>query len=81
MFECPHLKFRVSGRSKQTNKPTSMYTHAQCNLASVGLTQAHPDNYFCNTLALIRMNQKLFSTVFEEIRMMLGQNQDGVPCY
>ena len=26
------------------------------------------------------MHQKLFSAVFEEIRMVLGQTQDGVEC-
>ena len=42
IFECAHLKFTVSGRSKQTNKHT--HTSAQCSHASVGLTQARPNN-------------------------------------
>ena len=43
---CAHLKFTVSGRSKPTNKHTSIDTHKlpQCSHASVGLTQACPNN-------------------------------------
>ena len=36
IFEFAHLKFTVSGRSKQTSIDT--HTHAQCSHASVGLT-------------------------------------------
>ena len=41
IFKCGHLKFMISGRSKQTNKHT--HTRAQCSHTSVGLTQAHPN--------------------------------------
>ena len=39
IFEHAHLKFTVSGRSKQASKQASKhtYTHAQCSHASVGL--------------------------------------------
>ena len=39
IFECAHLKFTVSGRSKQTSVDTHM--RVQWSHASVGLTQAH----------------------------------------
>ena len=47
IFECAQLKFTVSGRSKQTNKPTNKHTHmrAQCSHASVGLAQARPNKW------------------------------------
>ena len=35
-----HLKFTVSGQSKQPNKPTNINTRVQCNHASVGLSSA-----------------------------------------
>ena len=41
IFECAHLKFTESGRSKQTYK--HRYTHPQCSHASVGLAQAPPN--------------------------------------
>ena len=34
IFECAHLKFTVSGRSKQTNKPTSIHTRV-CNVVTL----------------------------------------------
>ena len=39
MFECAHLKFTVSGRSKAKHT----HTRAQCSHASVGLAQARPN--------------------------------------
>ena len=41
-----HLKFLVSGQSKQASKQASIDTHtrAQCSHASVGLAQARPNN-------------------------------------
>ena len=57
IFKRTHLKFTVSGRSKQTNKRTSIDTHTllQCSYASVGLTQARPNKhdkwYVCHWLA------------------------------
>ena len=57
IFECTHLKFTVSVRSKQTNKPTSIDTHmrAQCSHASAcrarsGSPQLHVEtliSYLC----------------------------------
>ena len=41
IFEWAHLKFTVSGRSKQTS--TDTHTRAQCSHASVGLAQARPN--------------------------------------
>ena len=41
IFECPHLKFSVSGWSKQTN--IDIHMRAQCSHTSVGLTQARPN--------------------------------------
>ena len=43
-FKRGHLKFSVYGR-KQTDKHTYIHTHAhaQCNHASVGLSQARPN--------------------------------------
>ena len=45
-FKCAQFKFTVYGR-KQANKQISIHTHtrAQCSPASVGLTQARPNNY------------------------------------
>ena len=45
IFECAHLKFMVSGRSKQASKQASIDTHmrAQCSHASVGLAQVRPN--------------------------------------
>ena len=40
IFECAHLKFTVSGWSKQASIDT--HTCAQCSDASVGLAQARP---------------------------------------
>ena len=48
--EYAHLKFTVSGRSKQANKHT--HTRAQCSHASVGLTQACP-NQTCNLIGYV----------------------------
>ena len=42
IFECTHLKFTVSGRSKQASKHT--HTRAQCSHASVGLAQPRSNN-------------------------------------
>ena len=44
IFECAHLKFTVSGRSKQASKHT--HARAQCSHASVGLAQACPNDAF-----------------------------------
>ena len=44
VFECTHLKFMVSGWSKQTNRHT--HTCAQCSHTSMGLAQAR-SNYWC----------------------------------
>ena len=46
IFEYAHLKFAVSGRSKQASKQASIdiHTRAQCSHASVGLAQARPNN-------------------------------------
>ena len=54
IFECAHLKFTVSGRSKQASKQASKHTHtcAQCSHASVGLAQARP-NQVPNTVPLV----------------------------
>ena len=41
IFENTHLKFTVSGQSKQASIDTHM--HAQCSHASVGLAQARPN--------------------------------------
>ena len=41
IFECTHLKFTVSGQSKQTSIDT--HTRVQCSHASVGLAQARPN--------------------------------------
>ena len=41
IFECAHLKFTVSGQSKQA----SIHTRAQCSHASVGLAQSRPNNF------------------------------------
>ena len=43
IFECAHLKFTVSGRAKQASIDT--HTRAQCSHASMGLTQARPNNH------------------------------------
>ena len=43
IFECAHLKFMISGQSKQASKST--HTHVQCGDASVGFTQACPNYY------------------------------------
>ena len=40
IFECAHLNFTISGRSKDSSKHT--HAHVQCSHASVGLTQARP---------------------------------------
>ena len=44
IFECAHLKFPVSGRSKQAyiHMRIDTHTRAQCSHASVGLAQARP---------------------------------------
>ena len=46
IFECAHLKFTVSGRSKQATKQANKHTHTcvQCGHTSVGLTQAQQQN-------------------------------------
>ena len=51
IFECAHLKFTVSGQSKQAHKHT--HTRAQCCHASVGLAQAHPNDLSCSSLPLL----------------------------
>ena len=43
IFEYAHLKFTVSGRSKQASKHT--HARAQCSHASVGLAQARPSKW------------------------------------
>ena len=79
MFECTHLKFTVSGRSKQTNKHT--HACAQRNHASVGFAQAFPQSSlpclhtfcmpFLHLLRYIKAWLNLFLTTMCVIFLML----------
>ena len=71
IFECTHLKFTVSGQSKQRNESTSIHARAQCSPASAGLGQAPSTLYYINISGTSLIQTPLGTKLCTESVMMV----------